>query len=80
MFPIPEIMSELLKCSEMLREYIEALQKENERLSQENENLRSQVNKNSKNSSKPPSSDGFKKTVKNSRTKSGKPSGGQFGH
>ena len=41
--------------------------------------LESQLNQNSKNSSKPPSSDGFKKT-KSQRKKSGKKSGAQKGH
>jgi transposase len=41
--------------------------------------LENQINTNSKNSGKPPSSDGFKKT-KSQRTKSGKKSGAQKGH
>ena len=42
--------------------------------------LEAQLSKNSGNSSKPPSSDGLGKKVKNSRAKSDKPSGGQRGH
>lgn len=41
--------------------------------------LEAQLNKNSSNSGKPPSSDGYKKPV-NSREKTGKPTGGQWGH
>jgi transposase len=41
--------------------------------------LEVQLNKNSGNSSKPPSSDGYKKP-QNSRQKTGRPTGGQWGH
>jgi len=53
-----------------------------ERLEQEVAELKRQLGQNSKNSGKPPSSDGLKKAarVKSLRGKSGKPSGGQPGH
>jgi len=38
------------------------------------------INKNSNNSSKPPSSDVYKKTIKNNRKKTGRSTGGQIGH
>ena len=56
------------------------LKQGNQQLSVRINVLESQVNKNSNNSSKPPSSDGLKKKPKNSRKKSGKPTGGQPGH
>lgn len=59
---------------------IEALSKENKLLNKRVKSLESQVNKNSNNSSKPPSTDGFKKKTKSLRTKSGKNPGGQEGH
>jgi len=55
------------------------LQRENIALKSENAKLKEIINKNSSNSSKPPSSDGFVK-IQNSREKSGKRPGGQFGH
>ena len=75
-------------------ETIQELKEENEKLKEENRVLKSLVvaltakvaelearlNKNSNNSNNPPSSDGPKRTVKNSRKPSGKPSGGQNGH
>ncbi len=42
--------------------------------------LESQLNKSSNNSSKPPSSDGLKKAIKNNREKSNRKPGGQPGH
>ena len=48
-------------------------------LHEENAALRAVLNQNSGNSSKPPSSDGYKK-IHNSRVKSGKKRGGQLGH
>jgi len=50
-----------------------------EALERENEALRAMLNKNSKNSSKPPSKDGFKR-VPNSREKTGNKPGGVEGH
>ena len=42
--------------------------------------LEARLNKNSNNSSKPPSQDGYGKAPKNSRQKSGRTTGGQLGH
>jgi regulator of replication initiation timing len=58
---------------------IESLRKENSALRAENQKLKAIINKDSSNSSKPPSSDGFKK-IHNSREKTGRKPGGQKGH
>src|SRR5271167_4373965 len=66
-----------------LRREIEVLRMENAALRQEVADLRRQLDKNSSNSSKPPSSDGMKKPPRiagSTRGRSGKTSGGQAGH
>jgi len=62
-----------------LKAEIESLSKENTALKSENQKLKAIINKDSSNSSKPPSSDGFKK-IFNSREKTGRKPGGQPGH
>ena len=62
-----------------LKKEIEGLRIENTALKAENQKLKAIINKDSGNSSKPPSSDGFKK-IHNSREKTGRKPGGQTGH
>jgi len=62
-----------------LKEVIKEQGKEIAQLKEENSALKEIIKKNSGNSSKPPSSDGFKK-IHNSRERTGKKPGGQKGH
>ena len=64
---------------EALKGENQQLKKENQALRAENQKLRSIIDRNSGNSSRPPSSDGFVK-IQNSRKKTGKKPGGQPGH
>ena len=72
-------ISDQKKEIETLKSENQELKKENTALRTENQKLKDIINKNSSNSSKPPSSDGFVK-IQNSREKSGKKPGGQPGH
>lgn len=76
---ITELRREYTKEIEILKAENLQLRKENQTLRLENQKLKDIINKNSGNSSKPPSSDGFVK-IHNSREKSGKKPGGQPGH
>ena len=63
------------------QEAISRLTKENEELKQRVKDLEFRLSKDSHNSSKPPSSDGYqKKPIVNQRTKTGRSIGGQPGH
>ena len=79
-------VADLMKENTVLRQEHQAtiarLEKRVDRLERENAVLRSRVDKNSKNSSKPPSSDGFTKPASRDRSlrqSSGKPQGKQAG-
>ena len=72
----------LLEQNNALLEQVDTLNKTIEELNVTIKDLKEQLNKNSGNSSKPPSSDGMKKkpATKSQRGKSGRKPGGQNGH
>ncbi|MGV8146439.1 MAG: DUF6444 domain-containing protein [Alkaliphilus sp.] len=70
----------LIKKVNELTGKIKILKAENTKLQGEVSRLKNQINKDSSNSGKPPSSNGFKKAVQNNRKKSTKKQGGQKGH
>jgi transposase/regulator of replication initiation timing len=76
---IREIKSSHQMEAASLKKEIEGLRTENAALKAENHKLKAIINKDSGNSSKPPSSDGFKK-IYNSRERTGRKPGGQTGH
>ena len=74
-------MNDMVQQVQKLLEEIEALRKENNFLRERVAELEKRLNLNSSNSSKPPSSDGFKKPAPKSLRQAGKnPSGGKIGH
>jgi transposase/uncharacterized coiled-coil protein SlyX len=79
--PVAKTLEEAQEIIEMLWKLCGQMQAQIIRLESRVKELEAQVNKNSQNSSKPPSSDAFKNPIpKNLREKSGKKPGGQWGH
>ena len=70
----------LLSSIPTMQEQILILAGDVTHLKERNQELESQQKKDSHNSSKPPSTDGFKRVTKSQRKKSGRPSGGQKNH
>lgn len=74
-----EMNSGITSHIDSLNQEIKALREENRTLHARIAELEAKLNKNSKNSSKPPSTDNHKKPS-NSRKKTGRSSGAQHGH
>ncbi len=76
-----EIIQQLLQQVNTLTDIVNAQTQLTARLNQTIQELKEQLNRNSQNSSKTPSSDGYKKPApKSLRKPSGKKAGGQDGH
>jgi transposase len=75
-----EIRAIYAQGEEAVIELVESLVARINALEDRVEALENQLSKTSRNSSKPPSGDGFKKQTKSLRSKSNRPSGGQPGH
>ena len=75
-----ELIKELNAIIKSLNETIEKLQKENEEQAKEILRLKNKNNKDSSNSSKPSSTNGYKKVITNRREKSNKSKGAQKFH
>ena len=73
-------ISELNENNKKLTKELENANKKNQELLLEIERLKNNNNKDSSNSSKPSSTNGYKKVITNNRVKSGKKQGGQVGH
>lgn len=72
-------LDQVEKDNFILKQEVSKLKKENQELKQKNSELKARINSNSSNSSKPPSSDGYKKKPAFPKSKKGK-QGGQKGH
>ncbi|MEM9908500.1 MAG: IS66 family transposase [Cyanobacteria bacterium P01_D01_bin.44] len=75
-----EIRAVYAQGEEAVVKLVRMLMKQLSQLETRVEKLEGRLSKNSRNSSKPPSGDGFGKRTKSQRVKSDKPSGGQPGH
>lgn len=76
---IKEMRKEYKEKIDKLEDRVEKLEIENEKLKNDNDRLKKQLNNDSNNSSKPPSSD-IKRNIPNNREKSNKKAGAQNGH
>ena len=77
---VKDMHLELTTVITFLNTKVLSIETENKILSLKVAELEARLNKNSKNSSKPPSSDGYQKSIPNNRKKTDKKQGGQEGH
>ena len=76
---IKEIKQQYEEKIDQLENRVSYLENENQKLKDDNDRLKKQINNDSNNSSKPPSSD-IKRNIPNNREKTSKKAGGQKGH